>query len=85
MRSIKDSMTLCERILEEAGVALLPAQDFGLPADYYACRLASVDYDGEMLIESKKIGASDAELVELAPNVTKGCVALGEWVAQLPK
>lgn len=84
-RSINDSATLCERILEEAGVALLPAQDFGLPDDYYACRLASVDYDGALLIEAKKREASDEELIDLAPNITGGCVALGKWVGELTK
>lgn len=82
-RSIGDSATLCERILDEAGVALLPAQDFGFSSNYYACRLATVDYDGAQLMQAKKQGASDTELLALAPNITGGCVALGEWVAEL--
>ena len=82
-RGIKDSPSLCAAILDEAAVTLLPAQDFGLPANDYVCRLATVDYDGVILMEALQEGASDAELLALAPKVSQGCDRLGEWVAKL--
>ena len=82
-RGIKDSPSLCAAILDEAAVTLLPAQDFGLPASDYACRLATVDYDGVILMEALQEGASDTELLALAPKVSQGCDRLGEWVAKL--
>ena len=84
-RGINNSMELCNTLLQEAKVVLLPAQDFGLPPNYFACRLATVDYDGPKMMEAVKAGATDEELIALAPNITKGCSALNNWVAKLQK
>lgn len=46
-RGIADSATLCERLLEETGVAILPGRDFGRPEDELTMRIAYVDFDGE--------------------------------------
>jgi len=45
-RGITDSTTLCERLLEQTGVALLPGSDFGRPPDELTARMAYVDFDG---------------------------------------
>lgn len=45
-RGIKTSKALCERLLEETGVAILPGSDFGRPAQELTVRLAYVDFDG---------------------------------------
>jgi aspartate aminotransferase len=45
-RGIVSSAQLCERLLEEAGVACLPGTDFGRPATELTVRLAYVDFDG---------------------------------------
>lgn len=82
-RGIINNLEMCNVLLAEAGVALLPAVDFGLPPNYYGCRLATVDYDGTTLIKAKQHGATDEELLALAPNIAKGCDYLGEWVAKL--
>jgi len=44
-RGINTSNKLCERLLQESGVALLPASAFGFPEDYLAARLAFVDFE----------------------------------------
>ncbi|MEA5446454.1 aminotransferase class I/II-fold pyridoxal phosphate-dependent enzyme [Gammaproteobacteria bacterium AB-CW1] len=46
-RGIEDSETLCQRLLEESGVALLPGHAFGRPLSELTTRLAYVDFDGE--------------------------------------
>jgi aspartate aminotransferase len=41
---------LCERLLEETGVAILPGADFGRPAEELTARLAYVNFDGARAI-----------------------------------
>lgn len=83
LRGINNSLDLCKVILDEAKVALLPAQDFGMAADSYACRLATVDYDGEKLMKALLEGASDEELITFAPKIKQGCTALTDWIEKL--
>jgi aspartate aminotransferase len=45
-RGIADSPTLCRRLLEETGVAILPGSEFGRPTSELTARLAYVNFDG---------------------------------------
>ncbi|MCL7413868.1 MAG: aminotransferase class I/II-fold pyridoxal phosphate-dependent enzyme, partial [ANME-2 cluster archaeon] len=45
-RGITDSVTLCERLLNETGVALLPGAVFEYPCHKLTARLSYVDFDG---------------------------------------
>lgn len=45
-RGIRDSMQLCERLLEDVGVAVLPGVVFGRPAEELTLRISYVDFDG---------------------------------------
>lgn len=45
-RGILTSRQLCERLLNDVGVACLPGTDFGRPATEFTIRLAYVDFDG---------------------------------------
>jgi aspartate aminotransferase len=45
-RGITDSETLCHRLLDETGVALLPGSEFGRAPDELNARLSYVDFDG---------------------------------------
>ncbi len=45
-RGITDSETLCTRLLDEAGVAILPGTVFGRSADELTARISYVDFDG---------------------------------------
>ena len=45
-RGITDSIELCERLLAETGVAILPGSDFGREASGMTVRIAYVDFDG---------------------------------------
>jgi aspartate aminotransferase len=60
-RGIDDSGTLCERILEETGVAILPGTDFGRPREELTTRLAYVDFDGKSALAH---AGPDVELCE---------------------
>jgi aspartate aminotransferase len=50
-RGITDAPTLCERLLQETGVAILPGDAFGRPAGELTARLAYVDFDGAAALE----------------------------------
>jgi aspartate aminotransferase len=45
-RGITSSNQLCEKLLSEAGVAILPGVYFGRPANELTARLSYVDFDG---------------------------------------
>jgi aspartate aminotransferase len=49
-RGIASSLELCERLLEETGVAVLPGTAFGRVEDELTARLAYVDFDGAQAI-----------------------------------
>jgi aspartate aminotransferase len=51
-RGIYDSESMCQTILGETGVAMLPGSAFGLPSSELLARLAFVDFDGEKAIEA---------------------------------
>lgn len=45
-RGIRTSVELCERLLDDTGVAILPGCDFGRPPEELTARLAYVNFDG---------------------------------------
>lgn len=45
-KGVRTSTELCERLLEDTGVAILPGEVFGRPAQELSARLAYVDFDG---------------------------------------
>ena len=49
----KTSTKLCEAILEETGVAMLPASDFGFRSDKMLTRLCYIDFDGSEFFNSR--------------------------------
>lgn len=46
VRGIQDGPTLCNRLLDETGVAVLPGAAFAQPTEELTARLACVDFDG---------------------------------------
>ncbi|MFZ9388233.1 MAG: pyridoxal phosphate-dependent aminotransferase [Chitinophagaceae bacterium] len=52
-RGIANGKELCDLLLEETGVAILPGVDFNRPASELSARLSYVDFDG-----AKALGAS---------------------------
>ena len=69
---------LCEALLEETGVALLPLSAFGMPDDFLGARLSYVDFDGaRALQEIEENPNATAEL--LAPKVMEGIQKMVNW------
>ena len=73
---INTSSALCERILEDTGVALLPSSAFGLDKNYLAARLSYVDFDDPIHIK-------DFELKRDCPRVVEGINELTKWLSKL--
>lgn len=85
-RGIADSRTLCERLLEETGVAVLPGADFGRPEEELTARLAYVDFDGAAALEAVAALPAGAEPDEAFLRAHCGTVLeaierIDEWVA----
>lgn len=84
-RGITTNVQLCERLLDEIGVAALPGRDFGRPLHKLTMRIAYVDFDGAAaLAAAEKIPASseleDTFLRQHCQNVTDAIDRLCEWV-----
>jgi aspartate aminotransferase len=87
-RGIKDSPTLCERLLEEKHVALVPGRSFGRPVEELTARLAYVNFDGASALSASENIPLDLQLPEKftlkwCGDVLSGSHAIAEWVAGL--
>lgn len=76
-RGIHRDSELCDRLLSEAGVALLPGSKFGLPARALTARLAYVDFDGAAALTTQR--AKEA-ILPLADKMLAGIAALDNWL-----
>ncbi len=83
-RGIHDSSAMCEKLLEETGVAALAGSCFGRPADELTLRLSYVDFDGGTAIEKSEQLGRDAVLGEdflreKCRNTVEAIDAMGTW------
>lgn len=75
---IESDGQLCDRLLAETGVALLPGAAFGMPGEALTARLAYVDFDGEAaLLDSDRI---ETTATKHAAKMLDGIRALGMWL-----
>lgn len=54
-RGIGSARVLCERMLDEAGVAVLPGVEFGRPEEELTFRIATVDFDGSRALAALEV------------------------------
>lgn len=83
-RGIKDGRALCDRLLEETGVAILPGVSFGQSRSELTARLAYVDFDGTKALAASETIPLDQELPEeliqtCCGHVLEGMTRLAEW------
>lgn len=81
---ITTSQQLCERLLTETGVALLPGDAFGMDTAHLCARLAYVEFDGvAALAASEKTGLGKALdenfLRQYAGKTVRGIETLCAW------
>ena len=81
----KNSNYLCEKILEDTGVALLPGSDFGFKPKKMIARLSYTDFDGENFLNSLEDDSNltDGMVEKFAPNVVEGIKKLSNWAKKI--
>ena len=81
----KTSSKLCETILNETGVALLPGSDFGFKSKRMLTRLSYTDFDGSKFFKNVTDWRmiDDNMIKKYAPNVVEGVSKLTNWAKNL--
>jgi aspartate aminotransferase len=84
-KGITSSYELCDFVLKETGVAMLPGSDFGREMSELTCRIAYVDFDGKKALQyAEKFGNfGHASIEELCPNIKMAFERLGNWLSDL--
>ena len=79
------SSKLCEAILNDTGVALLPGSDFGFKPKKMLTRLSYTDFDGvEFFRNVSNCSMIDDDMIKkFAPNVVEGVNKLSNWAKNL--
>ena len=80
-KSFSTSSEMCDNLLKETGVALLPGSDFGFDKKRMLARLSFTDFNGQDFMKNiqseKKI--NDDLILKFAPNVVEGVDKLKKW------
>jgi len=79
---INNDKTLCQKILNDIGFAMLPGSDFGMEEDKLLSRIAFVDFDGSKALKmiSKEKPSLDNFLDLTCPKIVKGISLLKDWI-----
>lgn len=88
-KGIASGRQLCDRLLDETGIGLLPGSDFGRPPHELTCRLAYVNFDGRATLAAANALADDEELSEAflvshCGDVFEGIDRLAQWLGRTP-
>ena len=80
-KKFNTSSEMCDNILKETGVALLPGSDFGFDKNQMLARLSFTDFDGQEFMKQTQNGqAIDKNLIlKLAPKIVEGVDKLKKW------
>ena len=84
-KKFKTSSQLCDAILSETGVAMLPGSDFGFSPKKMLTRLSYTDFDGIEFYKnvSNHESISEEMVKRYAPNVVEGTSKLSNWAKNL--
>lgn len=84
-KGITTSAQLCEHLLEETGIAILPGSAFGRNENELTARLAYVDFDGSQLLQtiSETKEMYSLEMKDHCPNIAQAMQKLSKWVNRL--
>jgi len=80
-KSFSTSSDMCDNLLKETGVALLPGSDFGFDKKKMLARLSFTDFNGqEFMNNSKDKKKIDNDLIlKFAPKIVEGVNKLKKW------
>ncbi len=82
---LSTSSEMCDKILNDTGVVLLPGSDFGFNSNRMLARLSFTDFDGQMFMNE----IQDDEIIDykkikkLAPKIVEGVEKLKKWTELL--
>jgi len=84
-KKFRSSSQLCEAILNDTGVAMLPGSDFGFRSQKMLTRLSYTDFDGVEFFKnvSDYKSISEEMVKKYAPNVVEGTTKLSNWAKNL--
>ncbi len=87
-KEIYTSAEFCRRLLNEAGVALLPGSDFGRAPEELTARIAYVDFDGSNALEAARKEYPDkpidTDFVKIyCPRICEAFERLKGWLKSL--
>ena len=80
-KKFNKSSEMCDNILKDTGVALLPGSDFGFDKDKMLARLSFTDFDGQNFMNrTQNEQKIDNDLIlKLAPKIVEGVDKLKKW------
>ena len=80
-KKFKSSSEMCNSILNDTGVALLPGSDFGFKKNKMLARLSFTDFDGQEFMnkidDDHKI--ENGHITKYAPKIIEGVSKLKKW------
>ena len=80
-KKFNSSSEMCDSIIKNTGVAMLPGSDFGFEKSRMLTRLSFTDFDGERFMkqvkDNQKIDTKDIK--KLAPKIAEGVDMLKKW------
>ena len=81
----KTSSEMCDSLLKETGVALLPGSDFGFDPNKMLVRLSFTDFDGQKFMDQIQENEiiDDKIINKLAPKIVEGVDKLRKWSESL--
>jgi aspartate aminotransferase len=87
-KGILTSGELCNKLLLDTGVAILPGADFGRQHEELSARIAYVDFNGEEAIRAAKSTSfehnhNDEFIKKYCPNIVEGFDRLEQWLNDL--
>ena len=84
-KKFNSSSEMCDSILNDTGVALLPGNDFGFDQKKMLARLSFTDFDGQEFMnkieDNQKI--DNDHIVNFAPKIIEGVDKLKKWSESL--
>ncbi|UCD65075.1 MAG: aminotransferase class I/II-fold pyridoxal phosphate-dependent enzyme [Candidatus Zixiibacteriota bacterium] len=85
-RGIDGSVKMCEKLIEDTGVAIIPGEAFERPSDELTARLAYVDFDGARALAASETLPLDQRLPEdftkrWCPKVLEAVQRLCDWIS----
>jgi aspartate aminotransferase len=80
-KRFNSSSEMCDNILNDTGVALLPGSDFGFDKNRMLARLSFTDFDGQKFMDRIKVRKiiDKNTIKEFAPKIIEGVDKLKKW------